>query len=229
MNNEDGMSFESRIKGDITEAIVKSLLVDEGYRVIDSGIEHLIREVLCLSREQYMKLSFANTLRKLPDLVVMNRDQTVSHLVEVKYRQKWSYQLINDLKEQVEFFNQIVLVCVNGSPVTASKEVSGGTHLRAIELKFENRMYLANKFINSKSSEGKEFEWVSVSSQENIDWWSLAPIQFVFKDMTSLSQETSTQKMKLNVNTLLACRAIASLMKTEIWDVSAQSQNLTSD
>lgn len=225
--DEEGMSFENRIKGDITESIVKALLIDDGYRVIDSGIEHLIREVLCLSREQYMELSFAHALRKLPDLVVMNKDQTVSHLVEVKYKQKWSHQLIIDLEEQVKFFNQIVVVCVNGSPETTSSGISGGTHLRAIELKFEEGGYLAKKFIRNETDEYKEFRWVSVNSQDKIDWWDLAPMQFVFNEMTSLSQETSSGKNKMNVNTLLACRAIASLMNTTIWDVSEPSKNVT--
>lgn len=97
------MSFENRLKGNITEAIVKALLVDEGYRVIDSGIEHLVREISCLDRREYMELSFADALRKLPDLIVMNKRQDNAHLVEVKYRQSWSPSLIGELEEQVRF------------------------------------------------------------------------------------------------------------------------------
>ncbi|PAY00833.1 hypothetical protein CKO50_12605 [Pseudoalteromonas sp. HM-SA03] len=214
------MNFENRIKGNITETIVKALLVDEGYRVVDSGIEHMIREVSCLGRQEYLNLSFADALRKLPDLVVMNKDQTKSHLVEVKYRQTWNGNLIKDLREQVIFFNQIVLICVNGSPVTESKEVSGATHLRAIELKYEDGEYLANKYTSKNSDTQESFEWVSITNGSEIDWWNLAPLQFVFNEMTSAAHPKEHPKHGTNINTLLACRAVKSLMDKTIWDVS---------
>ncbi|MFB2754078.1 hypothetical protein ACE02G_10520 [Shewanella xiamenensis] len=213
------MNFENRIKGNITETIVKALLVDEGYRVIDSGIEHIIREVSCLGRQEYFGLSFANALRKLPDLVVMNKDQTKSHLVEVKYRQSWNSNLINDLREQVTFFNEIVLICVNGSPDTTSLAVSGATHLRAIELKYQDDKYLANKYFSNSPGKRGEFEWISITDGSEIDWWNLAPLQFVFNEMTSAAHPEDHPKYGTNINTLLACRAIKSLMDKTIWNV----------
>ncbi|WP_104565282.1 hypothetical protein [Ralstonia mannitolilytica] len=50
------MDFENRIKKEMTEGIVKAILEDAGYRVIDSGIEKIIRELSCMSSFEYAKL-----------------------------------------------------------------------------------------------------------------------------------------------------------------------------
>ncbi|MBU9391491.1 hypothetical protein KTE71_28780, partial [Burkholderia multivorans] len=43
------MSFTSRIKKEMTEGIVRAILEDAQYRVIDSGIEKVLRELSCLT------------------------------------------------------------------------------------------------------------------------------------------------------------------------------------
>ncbi len=208
------MNFENRIKGKITETIVKEILVDEGYRVIDSGIEHLLREVSCLNNQEYLNLTISKNLRKLPDLIVMNKLQTKSYLVEIKYRQSWSSTLISNLRKQVEAFEEIVLICVNGTPITESTDISGSTHLRAITLRYNDGSYQA-KIKDPKNPE--EQIWTDISESTNIDWWDLLPMQFIFDEMTSLARSPNHPKYGLNTNTLLACRAISSLMDSEIW------------
>jgi len=39
------MIFENRIKKEISEGLVRAVLVDAKYRVISAGIENIIREV----------------------------------------------------------------------------------------------------------------------------------------------------------------------------------------
>ncbi|MCX4030128.1 hypothetical protein H0A36_30070 [Endozoicomonas sp. SM1973] len=114
------MDFINRLKGNLTETVVKALLVDEGYRVIDSGIEHLVRETTCLTQNEYLDLGFSDQLRKMPDFIVLNKEQTKSHLIEVKYRTWWDFQLIHDLREQVAFYKRIILVCVNAKVLSQS-------------------------------------------------------------------------------------------------------------
>lgn len=210
------MNFENRLKGKITETIVKEILVDEGYRVIDSGIEHILREVACLTQSEYSNLSLSLNLRKLPDLIVMNKSQSKSYLIEIKYRQFWDGSLIYDLKQQVEFFNKIVLVCVNGTPQTESPDVSGGTHLRAIHLRFNNDSYEAQV----KKTDEDGLMWITISENTTIDWWQLIPMQFIFDEMTSLTRPSDDPNHGNNINTLLACRAIGSLMDKSIWEIS---------
>ena len=215
------MDFEYRLKGSITETIVKAIFTDDGYRVIDSGIEHLVREVTCLSQKGYLDLSFSKGLRNLPDLIILNKLQTKAHLVEVKYKQKWNDLLIRETEEQVKYFKEITLVCVNGSPETSSTEISGATHLRAMQLKYENDLYQARKYKSSGSDKVGIFEWITIAADTRIDWWDLAPMQFVFDEMTSSCHPKDHPKHGENINTLLACRAISSLMDTNIWNTSS--------
>lgn len=58
------MEFQNRIKKELSEGIVKSILDDAGYRIIPPGIENL-----------------------LPDLTVMDREQSARHLVKAKWVQ----------------------------------------------------------------------------------------------------------------------------------------------
>ena len=98
------MKFQSRIKKELTEGIVRAILDDAGYRVIDSGIENLLRELECLTALEYAGLDYPKAMRALPDLVVMNREQTAKYLVEIKYRTGWSLTVFDDIKEQVDIF-----------------------------------------------------------------------------------------------------------------------------
>ena len=50
------MHFDRRIKGAITESLVKTLLEDSDYRVIPLGIEEVVREVISLDEDEYRSL-----------------------------------------------------------------------------------------------------------------------------------------------------------------------------
>lgn len=88
------IKFSDRIKKEMTEGIVRAILEDAHYRVIDSGIEKVLRELSCLSAVEYKKLGYPDAMSNLPDFTVMNRDQTTKQLVEVKYRSNWSKKII---------------------------------------------------------------------------------------------------------------------------------------
>ena len=87
------------------------------YRVIDAGIEKLFRELSCLEFVEYLDIAFPESFRRLPDLIVMDFAQKEKMLVEVKYRDKFSYQLFEckKLRSQVQLFKEVILVCVNGA------------------------------------------------------------------------------------------------------------------
>ena len=64
------MDFQNRIKKEMTEGIIRAILVDAGYRVIGLGIENVVRETECLTALEYAGLDFPKTMRSLPDLLV---------------------------------------------------------------------------------------------------------------------------------------------------------------
>ena len=130
------MKFQSGIKKELTEGIVRAHLDDAGYRVVDSGIENLVRELECPTALEYAGLDYPKAMRALPDLVVMNREQTTKYLVEIKYRGGWSLTVFDDIKEQVEIFTELTLIYLNSSPAVTTGQATGpSTYLRCYKLR----------------------------------------------------------------------------------------------
>jgi hypothetical protein len=67
------MSFPSRIKKAMTEGIVRATLEDAHYRVIDSGIEKVLRELSCLNSVEYAALGYPDAMSHLPDFTQSTR------------------------------------------------------------------------------------------------------------------------------------------------------------
>lgn len=135
------MEFLDRIKKEMSEGIVKAILEHHGYRVIDAGIEKVLREVSCLPAELYLALGFPDALRRLPDFVVMDKDQTTKTLVDVKYRAQWDNSLLFDpkVRAQLALFREVVLVVVNGDPPAPSNKDKAhdpsAAYLRCVRLR----------------------------------------------------------------------------------------------
>ena len=86
------MEYRNRLKGALTQALLKSLLADAGYRIVPLGVEEIIREVTVLDREKYLKLGLPTILREIPDFFVADASMDSYWLVEVKYRRAWNEQ-----------------------------------------------------------------------------------------------------------------------------------------
>lgn len=173
------MKFQSRIKKELTEGIVRAILDDAGYRVIDSGIENLVRELECLTALEYAGLDYPKAMRALPDLVVMNREQTTKHLVEIKYRNGWSLTVFDDIKEQVEIFKELVLIYLNSSPAATSSPATGpSTYLRCCRL----RANAETQAYEIEIHRYDEWVWVAVASltANPGQWWGLSTLQRIF-------------------------------------------------
>lgn len=80
------MDYKNRLKGAITQVLLKSLLEDAGYRIVPLGIEEVLRELSSLEQEHYKQLNLPPALRKLPDFFVADMEFKKTYLVEVKYR-----------------------------------------------------------------------------------------------------------------------------------------------
>lgn len=173
------MDFRNRIKKEMTEGIVRAILDDAGYRVIGSGIENVIRELSCLSALEYAGLDYPRAMRALPDLTVMDREQTCRHLVEIKYRNGWCSRLLEDLEEQVRIYQDLVLIYLNGAPVISDGIAPGAsTYLRGCRLRIgpETGVYEA------ELQHFSTLRWLPVTDigLHPGQWWSLQPMQRLF-------------------------------------------------
>jgi len=114
------MDFTNRLKGVVTQVLLRALLEDGGYRIIPLGIEEVIRELAVLRKEEYAALKLPNILRQLPDFFVTDKALKKSWLVEVKYRKNWNDQtrvyLGRQIREQVRDWAPLYLIVFLGSP-----------------------------------------------------------------------------------------------------------------
>jgi len=114
------MEYTRRLKGAITQTLLKSLLEDAGYRIIPLGIEEIIREIKVLSKKQYLSLGLPKNLRKLPDFFVADRKISKVWLLEIKYRKSWNPTtrkiLEPGLKQQVKEWNPLYVMLFLGEP-----------------------------------------------------------------------------------------------------------------
>lgn len=179
------MQFANRIKKEMTEGIVRAVLEDAGYRVIDSGIEKVLRELSVLSPIEYKALGYPDTMSHLPDFVVMNRDQTTKHLVEVKYRSNWNVGIFQEVKEQVRHYGEIVLISVNAKAEDKNNINGPSRFLRCCRLKFDGGQYLVEYRPKQYGVQG-DTVWKPVDSLENTEkwlWWAMMPIYEVFTQL----------------------------------------------
>ncbi|EKQ6538732.1 MULTISPECIES: hypothetical protein [Enterobacteriaceae] len=182
------MNFLDRIKKEMSEGIVKAILEHHGYRVIDTGIEKVIREVSCLPQDLYLTLGFPDALRRLPDFVVMDVAQTHKNLVDVKYRSVWDNSLLFDNKilAQLEYYKNIILIVINSNPPapkTMKSHKATGAYIRCVQLKHENSM-------NFVKWRGNSHDWVEINNEKlkNFQWFSTHYLWEVFKDIPNTDE-----------------------------------------
>lgn len=181
------MDFSSRIKKEITEGIARAILEDVGYRVIDSGIEKVVRELSCLSAIEYKTLGYPDAMSHLPDFTVMNREQDEKFLVEVKYRKNWGKEVLEEVREQVKLFGEITLISVNASADDPKCKDLPSRFIRCCGLKFDGDNYMVEQRQQNKSREWNQIENIGNGSGL---WWSMTPLHEKF---TKLNESRHTE------------------------------------
>jgi hypothetical protein len=190
------MSFSDRIKKEMAEGIVRAILEDAQYRVIDSGIERVLREVSCLSAVEYRALGYPDAMSHLPDFTVMNREQTTKQLVEVKYRSNWSKALFDEVREQVRLFGEIVLVSINARATDPKGYNSPSRFIRCCGLKYDGGVYLVQH--NSKEGVVQWTPFHEVMDGSHL-WWSMLKLHEKFPQ---LGEESNRSTLFQAVNAL---------------------------
>lgn len=185
------MDFANRIKKEMTEGIIRAILIDAGYRVIGLGIENVVREVECLEALEYAGLDFPKVMRSLPDLLVMNRPQTEKALIEIKYRAVWNVTIFDEIAEQVSLYKELVLVYLNSDPpLPPGKMVSPGSFLRCCKVRGND-----NGLEAYLDRYGK-MKWVPKAEIGDHDgvWWGLRPIQELFPQVNDGKEEQTLMR-----------------------------------
>ena len=195
MEISNRMEFGNRIKKEMTEGMIKALLEDAGYRVIDSGIEKVIRELSCMNAPDYLRLGYPDALSHLPDFTVMNRLQTEKFLVEVKYRSIWDKSLFDSVAEQVRIFGEIVLISVNAGAEDPQNLNLPSRFLRCCRLRHRDGVYE----VELRKKDRTYWQSVDKLSDGTTLWWSMSPLQKCF---TQLSEDKNSKSLTSAIKAL---------------------------
>lgn len=169
------MKYSNRLKGSVTQALVRSLLTDAGISVVPLGVEEVVREVSELDIKQYHSLNLPQSLRKLPDFLAVNAERTQSWLIEVKFRKTWNDtvrdELGKTLSEQVCHWAPLYLILFWGeTPSKISYQPS--SWVRSVRLGWHKGELWAETTHAS-------YRW------SQCDWRDLGRIQDVFPQVNS--------------------------------------------
>jgi hypothetical protein len=216
------MNFENRIKKEMTEGIIKAILEDAGYRVIDSGIEKLIRELSCLSQVEYQNLGYPDAMKCLPDFTVMDREQKKKSLVEVRYRNKWGKELLLEIQDKVKIFKELVLISINANPPSSEKKDLPSEFLRCCELRYVDDKYqveLSTRDMRDFSA--RNFYWKNIDEVPDNPrlWWEMAPLQDKFADL---------KKRKMDGTLYSAVQALAGILNKDLGKADRPTTKLQS-
>jgi hypothetical protein len=185
------VKYSNRLKGSVTQALVRSLLSDAGISVVPLGVEEVVREISELDIKQYQSLNLPLSLRKLPDFFAVNLDRTQSWLIEVKFRKTWNAavrdELGKTLGEQVRYWEPLYLILFWGE--TPSKIPSQpSSWVKAVRLGWHsNELWAETDFASYKWSQ--------------IEWRDLDRIQDVFPQLNSRDAwDTATLHLTIAVS-----------------------------
>jgi len=186
------MEYTNRLKGAVTQTLLKSLLEDAGYRIVPLGIEEVIREFKVLDKKEYLSLGLPDNLRKLPDFLVTNRKVSKAYLLEVKYRRSWNQRtrksLEQQLKIQVKVWNPLYFMLFLGEPYK-QKELPI-YWMRVTRLSIRNQqLYFSNR-------SGVKVRWNKAC------WSDFSRVQDVFKNLDDQWEDQTIEKTKVLLHTL---------------------------
>jgi hypothetical protein len=168
------MDFENRLKGTVTQTLVKALLEGARYRTIALGVEEVIREVSVLSEPEYRDLALPTVLKRMPDFFVADPGLSNAWLVEVKYRKKWNEatkrRLGDQILEQVKTWQPLFLTVFLGNSVRSGND--NPVHsIGVIKLIYKNRKIVCVKLDKNETC----LDW------NDVRWSDFSRFQDVFK------------------------------------------------
>ncbi|WP_156465681.1 hypothetical protein [Methylobacterium sp. Leaf106] len=198
------MKIESRLKGSLAQAVVKAVFSHWRYRVIPFGIEETLREVVTLDKEKYKELRLPKIIRTMPDYIIASMDMNSVHLVEVKFRNKWSTlnrkRLFNELQPQAKHWGALLVVFV------FKNFLDEGACIKCLSLQSNPK----DNYLEVISSEGTK-NWNDVEEKDfrdlseffNVLTTDTADFKKALKSIVSAEQDLSGDTSDLNSTTLI--------------------------
>ena len=173
MSNKS-FSYTNMLKGNITQAILKTLLEDSEYSVVPFGIEEVFREIKEMNDED--KVNIPTVLWKMPDFIILNKCRNDFRMVEVKYRKQFNIQtkksLKKELAKQLKSWNPLFLILFLGN---VSEPHKPSKIIRATKLTLDEK---ENILVSTNKNDNKPIEAVR--------FWELPRVQDIF---TNLSEQ----------------------------------------
>jgi hypothetical protein len=191
------MDFKNRLKGTVTQTLIKALLEDAGYKVVPLGVEEVIREVATLSQDEYFALGLPQTLRKMPDFFVTDPSHTNSWLIEVKYRKSWDKQtrdrLGQQIKEQIKHWQPVYLMVFLGRSTRDGNELPSYS-MRVVKTVYRDGRLLFLKHQSPFSLDGREQDECVLAPWSELEWNNFSRIQDTFRLVANQWEEQTIMK-----------------------------------
>jgi len=188
------MNFQNRVKGAITQTLMKSLLEDAGYRVIPLGVEEVVREVRALSLPEYTNLGLPKILKSLPDFLITDESYSASWLVEVKYRKEWNERVKEELRKeiqlQVQQWQPLLLTVFLGTSVKPDSDKPANS-IGVIKL-ISDRDQLFCSWTTATGFNGKKED--RLTPWPEITWGDFRRLQDEFQGLGSRWKESTLSK-----------------------------------
>jgi len=182
------MEYANRLKGAVTQTLLRSLLEDAGYRIVPLGIEEVIREIKVLGRKEYLSLKLPKNLRKLPDFFISDKKVNEAWLLEVKYRKFWKPSVKKslglELKQQVEEWKPLYVMIFLGHAVFNEKLPSYWMKVARLSI-HKNQLVVITK-------RGEVLD-----TWDNVGWSELSRVQDVFEDVGDQWESQTIEKTKV--------------------------------
>lgn len=176
-------NFENTIKKEITENVIRGLLMDAGYSVQRMGIENQVPYIEEMDIPSYVLLNLPKALRDSPDLFVLDKECNEHLLVQVKFRNDWDDKLFASLKDSVRTYRQIVLVYILAKHPSRKLEFdeSPSGYMRCCRLTLDESCdeVMVEVFCRDDKKLIRQ-EPLDFFGKHVEDWWRLKPIQNIF-------------------------------------------------
>ena len=182
------MEYANRLKGAVTQTLLRSLLEDAGYRIVPLGIEEVIREIKVLDSREYRSLKLPTNLRKLPDFFISDKSVKKACLLEVKYRKRWDARvrksLGTDLKQQVQEWEPLYVMIFLGKPWGFGDLPSYWMKVVRLSIR-KNQLVVITK------------EGDVLDTWDNVNWSEYSRVQDVFEDVGDQWENQTIEKTKV--------------------------------
>lgn len=199
------MNYSSRLRGTVTQTLVKTLLEDAGYRIVPLGIEEVVREVKLLGEKEYQGLRLPTVLRHLPDFLVTDAAMKESWLVEVKYRNGWDKiaksKLATGLKRQIKSWGPVNVLILLGEPHDQRPDPAALLRIPKLELENDELVFLPWE-PNGKPATAKKM-WIEA------DWQEFPRLQQVFPRVTQQWEAQTLRKTAMVLGSLPSLDSVA--------------------